>query len=294
MEFDGSPTASDSSSPEPEAQGEGNLALLCRAAFEFASTSSPLLVGSAATVPPLQADEGEGAGAGSGGGATRDAAKAARLAPISEPAVGSAGREAVSWGRAGGVGVSHLPSVATWYQLPNLAVSFGAGHGHGGGRGGGGGGVRGEGHMSRAAMAEEAGRSLQGMQGVELHCGGGSSSCSGGGGGGGADTASSSTPEIGPRGSAAGAASVVGGGDDAAASVQRSLGADHDAQNAERIGNARMYACARVCARVRKYIHTGARAPAIDSFEGHARIFLSVVCRPKHQPLHPRVHVRKF
>jgi len=190
MEFDGSQTASDSSSPEPEAQGEGNLALLCRAAFEFASTSSPLLVGSAASVPPLQAEEGERAGAGAGAaGGARDAAKAARLAPISEHAAGGGGREAASWGRAGGVGVgvSHLPSVATWYQLPHVAVGFGAGHGHG------------EGHGSRATMVAEAGRSLQA---VELHCGG--SSGGGGGGCGGADTASSSTPEIGPRGSAAG------------------------------------------------------------------------------------------
>lgn len=107
------------------ATGERNLALLCRAAFEFANTSSPHLAGLATattTAPPLR----EGAEAAGDYG---DSGQAAKLA-LADEQISGAGQAVGSLGKVlGSSGVMHLPSVATWYQLPTWAGGSGGAHG---------------------------------------------------------------------------------------------------------------------------------------------------------------------
>ena len=95
-----------------EGAGEGNLALLCRAAFEFASTCSPLQTGSSAAVPPLRG----------GASAAARGSVAAGGAPVDEDARAQSGGGGGGVGGEGfgslgaGAGAKFLPSVTTWYQ----------------------------------------------------------------------------------------------------------------------------------------------------------------------------------
>jgi hypothetical protein len=96
-----------------EGAGEGNLALLCRAAFEFASTCSPLQTGSSAAVPPL----GGGANAAARGSVAAGGAPADEEERARSGGGGGQGGGGGGFGSLGaGAGAKFLPSVTTWYQ----------------------------------------------------------------------------------------------------------------------------------------------------------------------------------
>ena len=102
-----------------EGGGEGNLALLCRAAFEFASTCSPLQTGSSAAVPPL----GGRAHGGAGGPLAPGSALAHEDARVRNSGGGGGGFGSGGGGfgsLGAGAGAMFLPSVTTWYQAHNL------------------------------------------------------------------------------------------------------------------------------------------------------------------------------